>query len=97
MLDTCDIAAYFADRAILGYLVDESREPDELRIADKYLTNEPYALALPRGDNDFRLANDRALSQVYRSGEIGTIFASAFGAPPNDTLKTLYLISALPD
>jgi ABC-type amino acid transport substrate-binding protein len=95
MLDAGDITAYFADRAILGYLVDMSRDPDKLRIADKYLTIEPYALALPRGDSDFRLAVDRALSRVYRSREIGTIFASAFGAPPNDTLRTLYLISAL--
>jgi len=97
MLDAGDITAYFADRAILGYLVDESREPDKLRIADKYLTLELYALALPHGDGDFRLAIDRALSHVYRSGEIGTIFANAFGAPPNETLKTLYSISALPE
>src|SRR6202034_4312221 len=34
MLDAGDITAYFADRAILGYLVDMSREPDKLRIAD---------------------------------------------------------------
>jgi polar amino acid transport system substrate-binding protein/glutamate/aspartate transport system substrate-binding protein len=97
MLDAGDITAYFADRAILGYLVDMSGEPDTLRIADQYLSIEPYALALPRGDSDFRLAIDRALSHVYKSGEIGTIFASVFGAPPNDTLKTLYLISTLPE
>jgi len=97
MLDAGDITAYFADRAILGFLVDRSSEPDKLRIADRYLTTEPYALALPRGDSDFRLAIDRALSHVYKSGEIETIFASVFGAPPNDTLKTLYLISALPE
>jgi polar amino acid transport system substrate-binding protein/glutamate/aspartate transport system substrate-binding protein len=97
MLDAGDITAYFADRAILGYLVDMSREPDKLRIADQYLSIEPYALALPRGDSDFRLAIDRALSRIYKSGEIETVFASAFGAPPNNTLKTLYLISALPE
>jgi ABC-type amino acid transport substrate-binding protein len=96
MLDAGDITAYFADRAILGYLVDMSREPDK-RIADQYLSIEPYALALPRGDSDFRLAIDRALSHIYKSEEIGTIFAGAFGAPPNDRLKTLYLISALPE
>jgi polar amino acid transport system substrate-binding protein/glutamate/aspartate transport system substrate-binding protein len=97
MLDAGDIVAYFADRAILSYLVDMSSKPDKLRIADEYLTNEPYALAMPRGDSDFRLAVDRALSRIYKSGEIGTIFAGAFSAPPNETLKTLYLISALPE
>ena len=75
-----------------------SGEPDKLRIAEEYLSIEPYALALPRGDSDFRLAVDRALSHIYKSGEIETVFASAFGAQtPHDTLKTLYLISALPE
>ena len=98
MLDADNITAYFADHAILNYLVDMSGEPDKLRIAEQYLSTEPYALALPRGDSDFRLAVDRALSHIYRSGEIETVFASAFGVQtPHDTLKTLYLISALPE
>jgi ABC-type amino acid transport substrate-binding protein len=99
MLDAGDIAAYFADRAILGHLAEMSGEADRLRIADQYLSIEPYALALPRGDGDFRLAVDRALSHIYRSGEIATVFATTFGVqtPPTDTLKTLFLISALPD
>ena len=98
MLDAGDIAAYFADHAILNYLADMSGEPDKLRIAEQYLSIEPYALALPRGDSDFRLAVDRALSHIYKSGEIETIFANALGVQmPSDTLKTLYLISALPD
>jgi len=60
---------------------------------------EPYALALARGDSDFRLAVDRALSRIYRSGEIAAVFARTFGdqMQPSDTLKTLYLISALPE
>lgn len=62
-------------------------------------TVEPYALALTRGDEDFRLAVDTALSHIYRGGEIGMIFDHAFAgkAKPNDMLKVLYLLSALPD
>jgi len=75
-----------------------SGEPDKLRIAEQYLSIEPYALALPHGDSDFRLAVDRALSHIYKSGEIEAVFANAFGVQmPSDTLKTLYLICALPD
>jgi len=56
-------------------------------------------LALPRGDNDFRLAVDRALSHIYRAGEIAGIFERTFGgkAKPSQILQTLYLISGLPD
>jgi polar amino acid transport system substrate-binding protein/glutamate/aspartate transport system substrate-binding protein len=99
MLDAGDVAAYFGDRAILSYLAVASGEADKLRVADQYISIEPYALALPRGDSDFRLAVDPALSHIYKSGEIVTVFATVFGlqTTPTDTLKTLYLISALPE
>ena len=42
---------------------------------------------------------DRALSHIYKSGAIAAVFAKTFGPQmqPSDTIKTLYLISALPD
>jgi len=99
MLDQGTIAAYFGDRAILAYLASKSSAPGKLRLAENYLSVEPYALALAHGDSDFRLAVDRALSQIYRSGEIAGVFGHAFGSQtqPSDTLKTLYWISALPE
>ena len=99
MLDDGKISAYFGDRSILLFLVKDSKAPEKLRLADDYLSVEPYALALPRGDSDFRLAVDRALSHIYRSGEIAAIFQRTFGgkAEPSQILRTLYLISSLPD
>ena len=99
MLDKGEIVAYFGDRAILAYLASKSSDPSKLRLADNYFSLEPYALALPHGDEDFRLAVDRALSHIYRSGEIAVVFAHTFGnaMQPSDTLKTLYSVSALPD
>ena len=99
MLDKGEIVAYFADRAILSYLAAKSSDPSKLRLASNYFSLEPYALALPRGDDDFRLAVDQALSHIYRSGEIGIVFARTFGnqMQPSDILKTLYSVSALPD
>ena len=99
MLDHGTIAAYFGDRAILAYLASKSSDPSKLRLANNYLSVEPYALAMARGDEDFRLAVDRALSRIYRSGEIAKVFAHSFGntTQPSDTLKTLFLISALPE
>ena len=99
MLDDGKVSAYFADRAILVFLAQQSAAPGKLLLADNYLTIEPYALALPRGDENFRLAVDRALSHIYRSGEIAQIFSKTFGgkAKPSQIVQTLYLISALPD
>lgn len=94
-----ELAAYFADRAILYFLMRRSGAADKLFLSDQQFTYEPYALALQKGDGAFRLAVDRALSRIYRSGEISTIFTSAFGpgAEPTDELNALYRISALPE
>jgi polar amino acid transport system substrate-binding protein/glutamate/aspartate transport system substrate-binding protein len=99
MLDDGKISAYFADRSILLFLSRRSKAAAKLMLAENFLTVEPYALALPRGDEEFRLAVDRSLSHIYRGGEIAGIFAQTFGgeAKPSDIIKTLYVISALPD
>ena len=99
MLDSGKVSAYFADRSILEFLAQKSAAPGKLLLADNYLTIEPYALALPHGAENFRLAVDRALSHIYRSGEIAQIFSNTFGkkAKPSRIVQTLYLISALPD
>jgi len=99
MLDDGTVSAYFGDRSILLFLAQDSKNRDKLRLADQYLTVEPYALALPHGDDAFRLAVDRALSHIYRKGKIEAIFAATFSdkVKPSDILQTLYLISGLPD
>jgi polar amino acid transport system substrate-binding protein/glutamate/aspartate transport system substrate-binding protein len=99
MLDDDGISAYFADRSILMTLIRTSKEPEKLTLADVYLTIEVYALALSRGDEDFRLEVDRALSRIYRSGMLGPMFLRAFGndVQPAPVLQTMYLISALPE
>lgn len=99
LLEAGEITAYFGDRAILLFLAIRSAEPGDLRLSERYFTVEPYALALPRGDDAFRLAVDRALSRLYRDGEIERIFTGAFGAEaePSELLRALYVISALPE
>jgi len=99
MLDAGKISAYFGDRGILQFLVLQSKDPGKLALADQYFSVEPYALGLPRGDENFRLAVDRALSRIYRSGEISALFASTFGgnAAPSQILQTLYVIAAYPE
>jgi len=92
------IDAYFADRAILIFLALTDPEPDNLRVGERLFSNEPYALALPLGDTEFRLAVDTALSRIFRSETIERIYAASFGdIEPGDLLRALYLLSAIPD
>src|SRR5262245_7587357 len=97
-LESGEFAAYFADRAILTFLLLGEGAPTTLRISKEYFTREPYALALARGDDDFRLLVDRTLARLYRSGAIAPIFARNFGkAKPSEILQALYAINALPE
>jgi polar amino acid transport system substrate-binding protein len=96
-LEKGEIAAYFADRAILLFLIAQSHDKG-LRVSKRFFTFEPYALALTPGDGVFRLLVDRTLSALYRSGAIHQIFTHAFGAnaSESDLLKALYVINGLP-
>ncbi|MGQ0581984.1 MAG: transporter substrate-binding domain-containing protein, partial [Reyranella sp.] len=98
-LEKGNISAYFAGRAMLAGMIKGHPAAARILLASTFLTIEPFALAMRRGDGDFRLAVDRALSQVYRSGEIATIFARTFGAQekPTPTLQALYMIATLPE
>jgi len=98
-LEAGEITAYFADQAILIFLVSGSQAPDDLKVGEGQFTLEPYALGLQRGDDDFRLAVDASLSRLYRSGEVDRIFKNSFGAnaTQSEILRALYLISALPE
>ncbi len=98
MLEKNELAAYFADQSILLFLLLQSGAQDELWLSGRFFTREPYALALPRGDDDFRLFVDRSLSRLYRSGAMGKVFTKSFGlAKPSQLVESLYLISALPE
>ncbi|MGO1117675.1 amino acid ABC transporter substrate-binding protein [Rhodovibrionaceae bacterium A322] len=94
-----EISAYFGDRAILGYLVLQQGADAGLVLSKRYFSYEPYALALQRGDDDFRLSVDRAVSRLFRSPNIGRIFSASFGpaAKPSELMAALYIIGALPE
>ena len=70
LVESGGVAAYFADRATLTFLLRKEKQAAGLLMAETYLSVEPIALAMRRGDPDFRLAVDTALSHIYRRGEI---------------------------
>ena len=97
-LERGDIAAYFADRAILVMLALQSENPEILVISKRFFSFEPYALALRHGDSAFRLTVDRALASIYRSPGIRQIYQAHFGkARMSDLLRAMYTLENLPD
>ncbi|NIA70791.1 amino acid ABC transporter substrate-binding protein [Pelagibius litoralis] len=97
-LEAEEIAAYFADRAILIMLARQAKNPERLVLSQRFFSFEPYALALRRGDSDFRLLVDRALVRLYRSKAIGKIYEASFGkARMSDLLRAMYTLQSFPD
>jgi polar amino acid transport system substrate-binding protein/glutamate/aspartate transport system substrate-binding protein len=97
-LESGAILVYFGDRTILQYMLAKGDKAGKLLLADQFLSIEPYALALPR-DPEFRLAVDRALSRLYRTGAAKAVFAKTFGekARPTSLQTSLYVLSGLPE
>jgi polar amino acid transport system substrate-binding protein len=86
--------ALFGEQSILLNLAKQN--PSQLTVPDRLFTIEPLALAVPRGDEDFRLLVDRTLSRLYRSGQIDAIYEKYFGTP-DENVKKLFRILALPE
>lgn len=98
LLSDGEIDAYFGDQSILFHLLASAPDPKSLSISGNTLTIEPHALALPLGDTAFRREVDRALSRMYRSGQMRDIFAREFpGARPGVGMEALFLVAPQPD
>jgi ABC-type amino acid transport substrate-binding protein len=89
--------AYFADRSILNTMVAGRGADQNLRLGARYFSYETYALAMQRGDHAFRLLVDRTLSRLYRSGKAEDMIKRTFGTDPDDMLRMMIAINALPD
>ena len=96
-LESGAIDAFASDLVLLLGLVSTSKDSAALAILGDALSFEPYAIVLPRGDWQMRLAVNSALAQIYRSSAIGEIFKRWFGAigRPAPLTEAMYLFGAL--
>ncbi len=90
---------YATDRAILMGLVTSASNPRQFALLDRYLSYEPYALMLRRGDPAFRLAVNRTLARLYRSGQVLDIYRRWFGqwGDPSPLTLGMYAVEGLPE
>jgi len=95
-LESGAVDGYASDRLLL--VGAEKQRPDTLTLLADELSVEPYAIALPRGDWAFRLAVNRALAEIYRSGVQYDLFARWFdkiGLRPTEALETSWILGSL--
>ena len=91
--------AFASDKLLLIGVASKARDPGQYNLLPDDLSFEPYGIALPRGDADFRLAVNTGLARIYSSGEITGIFRHWFGGfgEPSAVIGVLYLLGAIPD
>jgi glutamate/aspartate transport system substrate-binding protein len=97
LLDGRKVDGFASDRMALIGVVLGTPTQGVFKLLDEDFSVEPYAFALPRGDADYRLAVNRTLARLYRTGEIGRIYDRWLGriGPPSVLLSATYFIQSL--
>ncbi len=98
LLSAGKVDGYASDRIVLVALRAASADPAHWALLDNDFSFEPYALVVRRDDPDFRLAVNRALVELYGSGDIDAIFyrwLAGLGRP-GPLLNAMFYLSTLP-
>lgn len=98
-LDDGKIDAYASDRTLLAALAVSSRNPAKLTLLEEFISYEPYAFMIRRGDANFQLAVNRVLTRLYRSAEVVPIYEKWFGPFPEggSLIAALYVLNSVPE
>jgi len=93
------VDAFASDRGILIGLAVTAKDPKRFALANLLFSYEPYGFMMRRNDGAFRLAVNRALAELYRSGGIVAIYDRWFGAfgKPTQAIQAMYLLNGLPE
>ena len=87
--------AFPMDDVLLYGLISKSKKPDDWAVVGRYLSVEPYAIMLRRDEPAFEKIVNRALIDLFQSGEIRRIYAKWFNTkdlvvPLNAHLKEAF-------
>jgi glutamate/aspartate transport system substrate-binding protein len=81
MVETGRAVAFVMDDILLAGLAAKSRTPGDYEISKDALSVEPYGIMLRKDDKAFKAAADRAMQDVYKSGQINAIYEKWFQKP----------------
>ena len=87
--------AFPMDDVLLYGLISKAKKPDDFAVVGKYLSVEPYAIMMRKDEPQFEKLVNRALIDLFQSGEIRRIYAKWFNTkdltvPLNQYLKEAF-------
>jgi ABC-type amino acid transport substrate-binding protein len=97
LLNQGQVDGLASDRTTLIGVAVKSASGNAYKLLEEDFSIEQYALMMPRGDPDFRLAVNRVLARLYRSGDIRRVYDRWLGplGPPSPLLSATYFIQGL--
>ena len=97
LLEQSKVDGFASDRTTLIGAVAPRPDRNRFRLLDSDLSVEPYALMLPRDDQDFRVAVNRAIAALFRGGGIRPIYDKWLGplGAPSVLLNATYFIQGI--
>jgi glutamate/aspartate transport system substrate-binding protein len=81
MVESGRASAFFMDDVLLYSLVARSKNPRDYAISTEALSVEPYGIVLRRDDPYFQKFVDKAVTDLFRSGDIAGIYDKWFRKP----------------
>jgi glutamate/aspartate transport system substrate-binding protein len=81
MVETGRAVAFVMDDIILAGLAAQSRSPGDYEISSVALSVEPYGIMLRKDDKAFKAVVDKAMTDIYKSGQINAIYSKWFEKP----------------
>ncbi len=81
MVETGRAVAFVMDDILLAGLAAQSRAPGDYAISADALSVEPYGIMVRKDDKAFKAVADKAMSEVYKSGQINAIYSKWFEKP----------------
>jgi glutamate/aspartate transport system substrate-binding protein len=81
MVETGRAVAFVMDDILLASLAAQSRTPGDYAISDVALSVEPYGIMVRKDDKAFKAVADKAMTEVYKSGQINAIWDKWFTKP----------------
>jgi glutamate/aspartate transport system substrate-binding protein len=89
--------AFPMDDVLLYGLISKANRPDDFEVVGKYLSVEPYAIMMRKDDPAFERMVNRALVEMFQSGEARRIYTRWFATreltvPMNQYLKEAFAV-----
>jgi ABC-type amino acid transport substrate-binding protein len=98
-LEAGKVQGFASDKVLIVGLSGKVKDPTQYTMLTEDLSFEPYAIVLPRGDAQFRLAVNRGLAQLYRTPAIGELWNRWFGplGKPGVLVEAMFFLGAIPE